>query len=284
MDLQSRTGYAGISQVIPTIAGETYQVSFYGSNNNKYPNGVDVQWNGATLSQYRNFSTGRTSVLVKCFTKTVMAAAGSTSNIAVIGGAPDPAGAGIVLVSDISVFRCVPPPSSPPPPLQRSPTPPSPPAAALPLDYSTNCDLVLVNVAGSFVLEPTKLRFLLYLNISYAALVNGGPGADMPAFRADLRDAVAIAFKVPSSLDNALVPTSNVYIYDVSPTVWPSGGVPGSDYVAVTMSICASDTFASPTGWNLVNNPLDYWTANTCSATQLVCLPMSFFTNNACEC
>ena len=60
--------------------------------------------------------------------------------------------------------------------------------------YETNCDLVLVkNEGGMFSLDTSgvKQRFLLYLNMSYSGMLGS-----MTAFRADLRDAVALAFQV----------------------------------------------------------------------------------------
>ena len=93
-----------------------------------------------------------------------------------------------------------------------------------------------------------------------------------------------------SSPDNTPVPTSNVFIYDVYPSSWPSpsASMPGSDYVAVTMSICAPDTFAAPGGWNrrrlmnVATNPLEFWTLNACGPTQ-PCLSFSFYKYNACK-
>ena len=93
-----------------------------------------------------------------------------------------------------------------------------------------------------------------------------------------------------SSPDNSPVPTSNVFIYDVSPSAWPSpsASMPGGDFVAVTMSICAPDTFAAPGGWNrrklmtMASNPLALWTQNECGPMQ-PCLSFTFFRDNACK-
>ena len=60
--------------------------------------------------------------------------------------------------------------------------------------YETNCDLVLVKDEGGMLgldSSGVKQRFLLHLNMSYSGVLGS-----MTAFRADLRDAVALAFQV----------------------------------------------------------------------------------------
>ena len=58
---------------------------------------------------------------------------------------------------------------------------------------------------------------------------------------------------------------SNVYIHNVSSSTWPGGKVGGSNYVVVTMSACVGDVFYRPSAWNLVTNPIGYWTQNKCN-------------------
>ena len=61
-------------------------------------------------------------------------------------------GPGLLLLDDVSLFKCNPAsPPSPPAPV-RSPNPPSPPAGGLLPDYGSSCDLVSgwANLGGAW--------------------------------------------------------------------------------------------------------------------------------------
>ena len=164
--------------------------------------------------------------------------------------------------------------------LTRSPNPPSPPDGTAAPDGG-GTDLVLTKDPGSsnFVPDPSGqgMLFTLWLAVNYTELA--ADSAAMAAFKADMQDAMALAFKVPSS---------SITILDVSPAPVPLDGrrrlLKGSgDYVSVTMSATPSELFTSPSGWNLINNPLTYWGVNECEPMK-PCLSSAFFTTNACEC
>ena len=70
---------------------------------------------------------------------------------------------------------------------------------------------------GYYALSDTKMRFVLVLNTSYSALVASD---DLGAFTADLRDAVAIAFKVRAPILPSLIPAPRWLSY--CPSVPPS--------------------------------------------------------------
>lgn len=163
--------------------------------------------------------------------------------------------------------------------LTRSPNPPSPPDGKMSPDVD-GMNLVLTKVPGSsfYVPDPSgqALLFTLWLAIRYTELK--ADSNEMAEFKADMRDAMALAFKVPSS---------SITILDVSPAPTYSNvrrrifGDTG-DYVEVTMSATPSALFTSPSGWSLINNPLTYWEVNQCESMK-PCLSSAFFTNNACE-
>ena len=164
--------------------------------------------------------------------------------------------------------------------LTRSPNPPSPPDGAL-APGGSGTDLVLTKDPGSsnFLPDPSgkSMLFTLWLAINYTELE--ADSALMAAFMVDLQDAMALAFKVPSS---------SITILDVSPSTIPPGSrrrqllVGGGDYASVTMSATPSALFTSPSGWSLLNNPLTYWDLNKCEPMR-PCLSSAFFTANACE-
>ena len=164
--------------------------------------------------------------------------------------------------------------------LSRSPNPPSPPDGTAASDgASTGLVLIKDPASSNFVPDPSgkAMLFTLWLAISYTELQ--ADSVKMATFKADMQDAMALAFKVPSS---------SIVILDVSPAPIPADGrrrrLKGSgEYASVTMSATPSALFASPSGWNLINNPLTYWGVNECEPMK-PCLSSAFFTTNACEC